>query len=127
MGLRVKQRGDFKKSRNALSKMTSKVNLAVIFAKYGERGVEILRESTPKRTGLTAASWGYQVVNEDGKTKLVFYNTNVHNGVNIAVILQTGHGTRGGGYVQGLDYINPASAIIFKEMCEELWNEVRSL
>lgn len=127
MGLRVKQRGDFKKSRNALSKMTSKVNLAVIFAKYGERGVEILRESTPKRTGLTAASWGYQVVNEDGKTKLVFYNTNVHNGVNIAVILQTGHGTRGGGYVQGLDYINPVSAIIFKEMCEELWNEVRSL
>lgn len=127
MGLRVKQRGDYKKSRNALSKMTSKVNLAVIFAKYGERGVEILREGTPKRTGLTAASWGYQVVNEDGKTKLAFYNTNVNKGVNIAVILQTGHGTRGGGYVQGLDYINPASAIIFKEMCEELWNEVRSL
>ena len=127
MGLRVKQRGSFDKTRNSLSKMATKADLAPIFAKYGERGVDILSDATPRRTGLTANSWGYRVVNEDGKTKLVFYNTNVNKGVSIAVILQTGHGTRGGGYVQGVDYINPASATIFKEMCSELWNEVRSL
>lgn len=127
MGMRVRQRGSYKKTAGSLKKLSTHTNLMAIFNKYGKQGVEILAEGTPKRTGRTAASWNYEVLSEDGRAKLVFYNTNENKGVNIAVILQTGHGTRGGGYVQGIDYINPASAKIFEAMCEELWAEVRSL
>lgn len=126
MGIKVRHRGGYENTVKSLKKMSSKSDLMAIFNKYGRRGVEILAEGTPKKTGRTAASWKYEISSEDGKTTLVFYNTNTNKGVNIAVILQTGHGTRGGGYVQGIDYINPASAEIFEAMCEELWAEVRS-
>lgn len=126
MGMKTRLRGSYRKLTASLNHLSTRSNRQAIFDKYGKRGVEILAEGTPKRTGATAASWEYEVLSENGKTKLVFYNTNVNKGVNIAVILQTGHGTRGGGYVQGIDYINPASAKLFNEMVEELWAEVRS-
>lgn len=97
-----------------------------ILNKYGKRGVEALREATPKDTGKTADSWIYEIEeDENGNLKIVWSNTNVVNDwAPIAILLQYGHATRNGGYVQGRDYINPAIESIFKNMADEAWKEV---
>lgn len=87
-----------------------------ILASAGERGVAALRANTPIGTGRTAQSWAYKVKQTDHGIKIVWYNTNINNGVPIAIVLQYGHGTRQGGYVQGRDYINPAMKPIFDEI-----------
>lgn len=92
--------------------------------RYGRIGVDALSRYTPRETGLTADSWGYQIAHDRGQVSLSFFNTNRHNGVNIAVILQYGHGTGTGGYVEGRDYINPAIQPIFDTMVEDIWREV---
>lgn len=97
-----------------------------IFDKYGQRGVEALAAATPKDTGITANSWGYKIEHAEGQTVITWTNSNVHNHVNVAIILQYGHGTGTGGYVQGRDYINPALRSIFDQMADELWKEVTS-
>lgn len=97
-----------------------------IFDKYGKKGVEALEEFTPKDTGLTSISW-YYVVKETVKgISIEFHNSNIQNGFPIALKLFYGHGTRSGGYVQGIDYINPALQPIFKMFAEELTNEVNN-
>lgn len=99
-----------------------------ILEKYGKRGVEALRDATPKNTGKTAESWAYDVVkDEKGQYQIVWYNTNKNNGVNIAILLQYGHATRNGGFVKGTDYINPAIEKVFNRMANEAWEEVRQL
>lgn len=101
------------------SKWLSKVKnqkLRNILASAGERGVAALRANTPIGTGRTAQSWAYKVKQTDRGIKIVWYNTNTNNGIPIAIILQYGHGTRQGGYVQGRDYINPAMKPIFDEI-----------
>ncbi len=92
-----------------------------------EKGVDSLAANTPVDTGKTANSWSYEI--EETKSKITIYwnNSNVINGVNIAIILEYGHGTRNGGYVQGVDYINPALANIFKDMASDMWEAVVSL
>ena len=94
------------------------------FDKYGLAGVEALRSATPRDSGQTAESWNYNVVSKDGSVSIVWSNSNIENGVNIAVILQYGHGTRNGGYVQGRDYINPAIQPIFDQIANDAWSEV---
>lgn len=94
---------------------------------YGERGVEALRSATPVDTGLTANSWVYEIQRTKDSVALVFKNTNIQNGVPIAIILQYGHGTRNGGYVKGRDYINPAIRPIFDNLSKEMWEEVTRL
>ena len=91
---------------------------------YGQRGVNALAAATPKDTGLTAASWYYEVERTDNDLAIYWKNSNTNNGVNIAVILQYGHGTNGGGYVRGIDYINPALRPIFEEIANDVWEEV---
>lgn len=98
--------------------------IRLILDKYGRKGVEALKEATPKDSGKTADSWSYDVVEENGAWKIVWSNSNVNDGVNIAVILQYGHGTGTGGYVQGTDYINPAIEKIFQGLADEAWKEV---
>lgn len=99
-----------------------------ILEKYGKRGVEALRDATPKNTGKTAESWAYDVQkDEKGQYQIVWYNTNKNNGVNIAILLQYGHATRNGGFVKGTDYINPAIEKIFNRMANEAWEEVKQL
>lgn len=98
----------------------------MLLTKYGQRGVAALSAATPIDTGKTAASWSYDIVKEDGKIKLTFNNSNIQNGVNIAIILDVGHGTRHGGYVVGRDYINPAIGPVLQQLAEELWKEVIS-
>lgn len=101
-----------------LLRSTSKVNLD----KYGRRGVAALSAATPKESGVTANSWEYRVTNNS----IEWYNTNVVDGVNIAIILQYGHATGTGGYVRGYDYINPAIRPVMDEIADEVWREVTS-
>ena len=98
-----------------------------ILEKYGKRGVELLREATPKDSGKTADSWKYEIItDENGQYQIVWSNTNVVDGwANIAILLQYGHATRNGGFVKGKDYINPAIEQVFQGMAKEAWEEVR--
>lgn len=91
---------------------------------YGQRGVDALAAATPVRTGLTAASWSYEVIEKENSASIIWRNSNVVDGYPIAMIIQYGHGTRNGGYVQGIDYINPALRDIFDSMADEAWREV---
>ena len=95
--------------------------------KYGREGVAALASATPVDTGLTANSWQYKIEQKKGSVSISFYNTNIQNGVPIAVILQYGHATRNGGWVQGRDYINPAIQPIFDKIANEAWREVTKL
>lgn len=92
--------------------------------KFGQKGVAALQAATPKDTGKTADSWTYDIVQSGDRVSIVWSNTNVNDGVNIAVILQYGHGTGNGGYVEGIDYINPAMRSIFQNIADEAWREM---
>jgi len=118
-----KQRGDFSKVNRYLERLLNLFKSGKL-DEYGRQGVEALSRATPKDTGKTAESWAYEIERAKGHISVVWYNTNVNDGVNIAVILQYGHGTRNGGYVVGRDYINPALQPIFEKMADELWREV---
>lgn len=90
---------------------------------YGQKGVDALKNATPKDSGLTSESWDYTIEYNNRGAKIIWTNSNRNQGVNIAIILQYGHATRGGGYVQGIDYINPALRPIFEEMADKIWKE----
>lgn len=94
--------------------------------KYANEGVNALSSATPVDTGLTAKSWDYEISNTDTSTTIYWKNSNVVNGVPIAVLIQYGHGTKNGGYVEGIDYINPALRPIFEKMAQDAWKEVNS-
>lgn len=117
------QKGDFNNLEKLLNKILGKKYLNIL-SKYGQMGVAALSAATPVDSGQTATSWNYEIIQNGGETKLVFTNSNINKGVNIAVILQYGHGTGTGGYVQGRDYINPAVQPVFDKLTEELWKEV---
>lgn len=95
--------------------------------KYAQEGVAALASATPVRTGTTAGSWGYKIKQDASSLTIDFVNTNRNKNVNIAIILQYGHGTRNGGYVQGRDYINPAIQPVFDKIADEAWKEVTKL
>ena len=118
------QKGDFKIALKYLNKIKDIATMEMALKQYGEQGVEALRKATPKDSGKTADSW-YYVINRDGdKVRIDFKNSNVNEGVPIAIILQYGHGTGGGGYVEGRDYINPVVQPIFDAIANEAWKEV---
>lgn len=121
--IRCTVKGDFKNTRNFLNR-TRKLDLESLLKKYGEQGVQALSDATPVRTGLTAESWDYEIVRDHGSVSIFWTNSNVHDGVCIAVILDTGHGTARGGYVQGRHFISPAIQPIFDEIAEAAWKEV---
>lgn len=93
-------------------------------APYGRRGVQALEKATPVNTGATAGSWEYRVIFSPTQARIEWYNTNVVDGVNIAIIRQYGHGTGTGGWVEGIDFINPALKPIFDDIANDVWNEV---
>ena len=117
------QKGDFSKTLSFLEKAKGLVNLSIL-DKYGREGVAALASATPFDSGETAKSWYYKVERRKGSASIVFYNSNIQNGVPIAIILQYGHGTRNGGWVEGRDYINPAIQPIFDRILNDLWREV---
>lgn len=117
------QKGDFKKFSSYLERLEEVIKMGKL-NKYGEEGVSALASATPVDTGLTASSWQYKINRQKGSVSISFENTNVNNGECIAILLQYGHGTRNGGYVQGRDYINPAIQPLFDRIAEEAWKEV---
>lgn len=121
-----KQKGDFSKLTKFLEKAKEVVKLGDL-DKYGREGVAALASATPVDTGLTASSWSYEIIHENGAATISFNNSNIQNGVPIAIILQYGHGTRNGGWVQGRDYINPAIQPIFDKIANDAWKEVTKL
>lgn len=121
--IRFKQKGDFSITTRYFQKIKKSANVDDL-DKYGERGVAALAKATPVKTGKTAKSWYYEITKEDGVTKISFCNKNIQNGVPIAIILQYGHGTNNGGWVQGRDYINPAIQPLFDEIAKDAWREV---
>lgn len=118
-----RQKGDFSKVTKFLEKAKESVHLGIL-DKYGREGVAALSSATPVDTGLTAKSWYYTIENKNGVATLSFNNSNIQNGVPIAIILQYGHGTRNGGWVQGRDYINPAIQPLFDKIADAAWREV---
>lgn len=123
MAVTFKQRGDFSKTFRFLERVKG-IAKSSVFDECGKEGVKALEQATPKRTGKTASSWYYEVERSNGAISVVWKNSNIVQDVNIAVILQYGHGTGTGGYVQGRDYINPAIRPVFDKMASELWKEV---
>lgn len=121
-----RHKGDFSKARRYLERVKEAVHLGVL-DKYGRAGVAALASATPVDSGKTANSWYYEIENKTGSASVVFYNSNVNKGVPIAIILQYGHGTRNGGWVEGRDYINPAIQPVFDQLVSEAWREVTKL
>lgn len=122
----IKQKGDFSKTEKFLKKSFGRDYVGVL-EKYAQQGVSALSAATPVKTGLTAASWNYKIIQNGNSISIVWENSNIHKGINIALILQYGHGTRNGGYVEGRDYINPALQPIFDRMADAAWKEVTGL
>lgn len=123
--IRITQRGNFDKTEKFLKKSFVRDYIGVL-EKYGQQGVAALSAATPVDSGLTATSWSYKIIQNGSTISIVWENSNVQKGVNIAIILQYGHGTRNGGYVSGRDYINPALKPIFDKMADAAWKEVTS-
>ena len=122
--INIRQKGDFKNLSSFLEKTKEKLNLGLL-DKYGREGVAALQTATPKDTGKTSESWYYKIERKNGSVSLTFHNSNQNKGVPIAIILQYGHATGNGGYVEGVDYINPALRPIFDKIAEEAWKEVK--
>ena len=125
MSITISQRGSFERTIKFLKKVHS-LSFYNSLSKYGEIGVEALRQATPKDTGKTSESWSYEIHKTANGASINWTNSNNNHGVYIAVLIQYGHGTRNGGYVEGIDYINPAMRPIFEQIASELWNEVIS-
>jgi len=121
-----RQKGDFSRLTKFLERAKEVVHLGDL-DQYGRAGVAALASATPVDTGETARSWRYEITNKDGVARISFLNSNIQNGVPIAIILQYGHGTGTGGWVEGRDYINPAIQPIFDQIVNDAWREVKRL
>ena len=123
MGVTFKHRGSFRRSERFLNTIKGSRYLNIL-DRYGQMGVNALASATPKDTGKTASCWTYEIERNDKRTTISWLNTNTNQNVNIAVILQYGHSTGSGSYVQGRDYINPAIQPIFDLIAQKAWKEV---
>ena len=123
--IQIRQQGDFSKLNSFFEKCKEIFQHGEL-DKYGQRGVEALASATPIDTGKTASSWSYEIVHREGSSSIIFKNSNLTDiGYPIAILIQYGHGTKNGGYVQGIDYINPALKPVFEDMANEAYAEVK--
>lgn len=122
--IKITQKGKFSKVEMYFNKLLNK-NYKNVLAKYAEEGLKALKANTPVRTGLTASSWDYHIEETKDKISIVYTNSNVNKHVNVALLIQYGHGTGTGGWVEGVDYINPALKPVFQKLLEECRKEVR--
>lgn len=120
------KKGDYHKIEKYLEDLTKRKYYNRL-KEFAETGLKALQEGTPKRSGLTASSWSYEIVQDDSGAKIYWTNSNINDGVPIAVIIQYGHGTGTGGYVQGIDYINPAMQPVFQKIVQDFCKEVKDL
>lgn len=121
--IRFRQKGDFSNLNRFLERAKNVIKIGEL-DKYGREGVAALASATPVDSGLTADSWYYEVKHQNGTASINFYNSNINKGVPIAIILQYGHGTGNGGWVEGRDYINPAIQPLFDTIANNAWKEV---
>lgn len=124
--IKIKHKGDYSKATAYLSKLY-KTKFLKSLDKYGRRGVDALRSATPVDSGLAASSWYYTIEQGNGFSRIRFANSDVENGFHVAIMLQYGHGTGTGGWVEGRDYINPAIQPIFDQIADAAWQEVTKL
>lgn len=124
--IEFRQKGNFSKLTRYLEKAKEVVKLGDL-DRYGRAGVAALASATPVASGATANSWYYKITYKNGSATISFHNSNIQNGVPIAIILQYGHGTRNGGWVEGRDYINPAIRPVFEKIANDAWEEVTKL
>ena len=124
--IKFRQKGDFSKTSRFLKNAKKPINVGLL-EKYGREGVAALASATPVDTGLTANSWRYDISISQGLATISFNNTNIQNGVPIAIILHYGHGTKNGGWVEGRDYIKPAIRPVFDKIAKGAWEEVTKL
>lgn len=122
----LRSKGDFSKTEKFLKKSFGR-NYLTVLERYAKLGVAALASATPIETGETASSWNYEIIQNGSSLSIIWSNSHVEKGVNIAVILQYGHGTRNGGWVEGVDYINPALKPIFDSLADAAWKEVTSI
>lgn len=123
MKVTVTQKGSTKNTMTFLKRILSRSYLQYL-EHYGELGVDALAAATPVRTGATANAWRYKIEVDNKATKITWTNSNTIDGCNVALLIQYGHGTRNGGYVQGIDFINPAIRPVFKGFADDIWREV---
>ena len=121
-----RQKGDFSKLTSYLERVREAAKIGTL-DRYGREGVAALKSATPVDSGKTADSWYYEITRTSGSVSIVFNNSNINDGVPIAIILQMGHGTGTGGWVQGRDYINPAIQPVFDKIANDAWKEVSKL
>lgn len=124
--IEFRQKGDFSKLTRYLERVKEVAKIGTL-DKYGQMGVAALASATPVNSGSTASSWYYEIEHQNGSASITFNNSNINKGVPIAIILQYGHGTRNGGWVQGRDYIDPAIQPIFDKIAEDAWKEVTKI
>lgn len=122
----IRQKGDFSKLNGYLEKLKNIVKIGDL-DRYGREGVQALSSATPKDSGETASSWYYEITHKKESISITFKNSNINEGVPIAIILQLGHGTNNGGWVEGRDYINPAIRPVFDKIANQAWKEVTRL
>lgn len=121
--IRFRHRGSFKNSEDFLQR-SKKINPKQILEKYAREGVQALRSATPKDSGETAEAWDFEIVGTTAGFKLNWLNSSMNDGIPIAILLQYGHGTRSGTFIEGRDFINPAMRPIFDKIAENIWKEV---
>ena len=119
----IQVKGDLKKTTSFLERALEVFNLGIL-DKYGRRGVDVLSAATPKDSGVTADSWYYRISRRKNGVAIEWLNSSQNEGIPIVILLQYGHGFDGGGYYEGLDFINPAMRPLFDEITEEAWKEL---
>lgn len=123
MKVTLKNKGGFSKITRFFDRV-SKEDIYASMEKLGKIGVDALISATPSDSGETASSWGYEIQKERGKTSLAWTNSNVVDGVPVVILIQYGHATGTGGYVSGVDFINPAIRPIFDEIADTVWDDI---
>ena len=121
----IKKHGDFKKANSYMERILEIVHFGIL-DKYGKKGVEALQAATPKDSGITADSWYYEIKHDSTRASITWLNSNTNQGYTIAVLVQYGHGTGTGAYVQGIDYVNPAMRGVFESIANDVWKEIKS-
>lgn len=119
----VESTGNFRKTERFLD-FAKKMNVRSKLEHYGEKGVKLLADATPVDTGVTAASWSYEIVERPGHISIIWKNSSASNNIPIVILIRYGHATRNGGYVEGNDFMTPVVNKVFKEMADTIWKEV---
>lgn len=121
--IKVKHKGSFKHFERFSHRVLHQDYLDILKV-YADQGLQALRDATPENTGATADAWDYVIETGNGMTSLSYTNSHEENGLNVVILLVYGHGTRNGGYVQGIDFVSPALEPIFRDLADAMWKEV---